>query len=192
MNQQVKSMLSGLGCFAAAATIWMWGYSVGEGKSEAITEVIKEERDSLRIEVSKISNEADSLKVQLLTSVQQKSNPLIPNTKFLEIQPVGNGTKKEVINKPKEPESLSETLVISTQESGIFFEGAILITLIATNYTGNPLRHQVLANVLIPGQKTFEIRDADPGSAFIVGDYQVLIVTSGTYSAGFKLFKLKT
>lgn len=182
MKQEFKSALSGLGAFAAAATIWMWGYSVGAGKSDSVSEYVKEERDRLRIEFQNKSDEADSLKTQLLSaSISSVPAPLLAEQKEL----------KNNISASDEPLS-TEELSIRTQETGVFFGGSIEITNIGTNFTGNPLRHQVLANVLIPGENPFEIRDADPGSAFILGGYQIVITSSGTFSATFKVFKLKT
>ena len=192
MTQSIKAAISGLVSIAAAAAIVTVGYSVGKDQGQAIIDLIKIERDSLKADLLKLSRENESLKVQLLTS---QSKP----AKTLEVTLKGSKGNVEALVEPGvglEPQEtsnapLSEELFLSTQKTGLLFNGAIQITLIATHYTGSPLRHQVLANVLIPGEAPFEIRNADPGSAFTVGRFQVLISESGTYSASFKVFEIK-
>ena len=136
-KQVIKSGLSGLVTFATAAAIWMWGYSVGEGKSEALTGVIKEERDSLRIEVNKISEEAESLKFQLLSSREKltiSANTDSPTSTTETIQSkLDNATNSQISGAHE-----SQEISISTQNTGSFFNGEIEVTVIATNYTGIP------------------------------------------------------
>ncbi|MDD9224751.1 MULTISPECIES: ASCH domain-containing protein [Aeromonas] len=183
MNQTVKNVLAGLGTFATAATIWMWGYSVGDGKSDSLVAYIKEDRDTLRDKLKNALSEADSLKTQLL----QANNNTTVNLEAIEKLTTSSEEKN---NENTNTFSNSQQLTIDAQSTRAFFNGELEITVIATNYTGNPLRHQVLANAIIPGKKPLEIRNADPGSTFSIGDYQVVITGSGTYSATFKVFKL--
>ncbi|WP_440491500.1 hypothetical protein [Serratia nevei] len=179
MKQSITNITSGLGSFAVAAAIWMWGYSTGEGKSDAVVSLIKEDRDMLREKNKEYLENSESLRTQLL----QASNRPSINTGSIDINIEKNNVNSE------DHSNKSQQLTIDTQSTGVFFNGEIEITLIATNFTGTPLRHQVLANVLIPGAKPLEIRNADPGSAFIFKDYQIVITAAGTYTATFKIFK---
>jgi len=183
LNQVVKNVLSGLGSFGIAATIWMWGYSIGDGQSDSIVEFIKEDRDSLRAKLKSITDEAESLKVQLLQVPQISGR----------IQIASNAPEKINSTEPKNTKSIpSQQLRIDRQATGVFLGGKVEITVIGTNYTGDPLRHQVFANVLIPGQEPLKIIDADPGNAYTIGDFQVVITGAGTFSATFKVFEIKT
>lgn len=184
MRQEIKHTIIALSAFAAAATIWMWGYSVGDGKGTSLVELVKEDRDRLRHEVGRLSSEAESLKIQLSASINSPQNLAITSSVIESASPQSTEDFKNQI--------LSEERSIRAQNTEVFFGGSIEITLIATDFSGSPLRHKVLANVLIPGSEPFEIRNADPGSAFKVGGFQVVVVNSGTLSATFKVFKLET
>lgn len=182
MEQGVKNIISGLAIVATIGGIWMWGYSVGSGNNTALVDLVKEDRDKLRSQVTELLKEAESLKIQLSANINNSQNTVI-NSSILSNEPVVDSDKKDNTLR-------FEERTIQTQNTEPFFDGHLEITLIATDFSGSPLRHKVFANVLIPGSEPFEIRDADPGSAFIVGDFQIVIVNTGGLSATFKVFKM--
>ena len=184
MKPLLKTISAVIGTIAAIMAIFMYGHSVGSGSSSALIELIKEDREKLRNQVSQLLNETESLKIQLSSNINSKSTTAINSA-------ISDKGKPLSINKEQSNFS-SEERDIQTQNTERFFGGDLVITLIATSYSGTPLRHKVLANVLIPGTAPLEIRDADPGSAFKLGEYQIVIVQSGTLSASFKVFKITT
>lgn len=189
MKQGIKNIISSLAIVATIGAIWMWGYSVGSGNNTALVDLVKEDRDKLKSQVTQLLKEAESLKIQLSANINNSQNTII-NSPILSNEPDIDSDKKDSSSDKKDNILRFEERTIQIQNTKPFFDGNLEITLIATNFSGSPLRHKVFANVLIPGSKPFEIRDADPGSAFIVGDFQIVIVNTGGLSATFKVFKI--
>lgn len=189
MKQGIKNIISSLAIVATIGGIWMWGYSVGSGNNTALVDLVKEDRDKLRSQVTQLLKEAESLKIQLSANINNSKNTVI-DSPILSNEPDIDSDKKDSSSDKKDNILRFEERTIQTQKTEPFFDGHLEITLIATDFSGSPLRHKVFANVLIPGSEPFEIRDADPGSAFIVGDFQIVIVNTGGLSATFKVFKM--
>ena len=181
MKQHLKSILSGLGAFALFATLWQWGYQFGNNQSNAVLDFVKEERNSLRIKVEKSETELNTLKSELLLK-NFTTTPIANNSPNKNVADSTKTENKQSIH--------SEEKTINTQSTESFLSGNVEITVIAINFSGNPLRHRVTANALIPGKSPLEIRNADPGSAYNYGNYQISITASGTFSAKFKVFDL--
>ena len=158
----------------------MWGYSIGGGQSDSLIKFLKEDRDSLRVKLKLTTDETESLKVQLLQVPKTNGKTQVASK------------TPEKVNSTEQKNTKSQQLKINRQATGTFLGGKVEITVIGTNYTGDPLRHQVFANVLIPGQEPLKISDADPGSAYTIDNFQVVITGAGTFSATFKVFEIKT
>jgi hypothetical protein len=186
MKAIIKSIGSGTLAFASIAAIWMWGYTVGDNQRLVLTEYISKERDTLKSQITKLSSENNSLKYQLIRKLP--TNQEVVENKILP-KPTDSKDNSNILAKTG---ILSEEIYISEEDTKSVFNGAIEITLIGINYSGDPLRHKVNASILIPGGKSLKIENADPGASFKIGDYEILISQSSTFSASFKVFKIKT
>ncbi|PKH25318.1 hypothetical protein CIG19_05640 [Enterobacterales bacterium CwR94] len=178
----MRSELLSVAKLGALIGFVMFGYTLGSGRSDALVAFVKEDRDRARNDLAQLRDEFDSLKLQLATTVS--NNPAISS----EAEKAENKTDPD---NPSPQRFASEQRIIQTQNTDVFFDGSLDITLIATHYSGSPLRYKASATVLIPGSEPFTIKDADPGSAFSVGDFQVVIFSTGIFSATFKVFKIK-
>jgi hypothetical protein len=85
--------------------------------------------------------------------------------------------------------ALDKVLVkIPTGQSGSFFNGDLLISLIENAFEGNPLRHKVIAVVGSPGYPNLKIDRKDIGYTVTFNGratYDIRIVATDTFSATF-------
>ena len=77
MKPLLKTISAVIGTIAAIMAIFMYGHSVGSGSSSALIELIKEDREKLRNQVSQLLHETESLKIQLSSNINSKSTTAI-------------------------------------------------------------------------------------------------------------------
>lgn len=86
-----------------------------------------------------------------------------------------------------------ESISLGTENTGYLFNREIFISLVATTFEGDPLRHKVIATVGSPGYETIKIDRKDVGYVvrYKANDiYEILVTEANTFSAEFQVLKI--
>lgn len=90
------------------------------------------------------------------------------------------------------PKNIRQTKSIDDGNSENFFDDELIISLIATAFEGDPLRHTVIANISSPGMKVININHKDIGYAIPYKgkhNYIITILAANTFDATFQVTK---
>ncbi|WP_171354362.1 hypothetical protein [Vibrio coralliilyticus] len=184
MRQIIKDFGASIAGFAACAAIYQWGYTVGGDKSNNLVQLLETQKSELTSDLKNANAERESLKVEL----QAANTRLVSATNTVSSKATvvkEHQVEQNIASNDKEPTILYETQIISTGSSGTFYDSNVLVTVIATDFTGNPLRHKVFASIYVSGHDPLEIKSVDIGAVYDVGNYKIALTGAGTLSATF-------
>lgn len=181
MNNFLKSIGAGIVTFAAAATIAGLGYGLGKDSKGDLLILLERENSQLKLSNAKLSAENESLRVKVLTTIP----------KLIEVVSTPSPIADSKISDSEPTEEVSQTIKVPRQQTASFFDGAIEVTTISIEYSGNPLRNRVYASLFIPGREPVKLKKADPGTVQTIGEFQVAVVETDTFYATYKVFRAR-
>lgn len=181
------SYLRGFGAFAFLITIFMAGFGIASTSWSSSNSTLQIDLRHSQEELSKSTQELAQVKSEYAV-FRQKSTSGENNvqTKVLTPQKASEPTA------PGEQATgqTSEILNIGTEKTGYAFNGAISVSLAATPFEGDPLRHKVLATVSSAGSPSFTIDRKDVGFVTTYKakeTYEILVAAADTFSAQFRV-----
>lgn len=139
-----------------------------------------------RVELKNVTEELAQIKEDYLIYKTTKENGRNELTKYSSLPPLTDTIQRG------QTRSAIETKTINTEKSYSFFSGELTISLIATPFEGDPLRHKVLANIASPKGKVILIDKEDIGTVINYtgkNNFEITILEVETFSATFQVRK---
>lgn len=185
MEQENKSrdcrvFIEVFGAIGIALGALVTGYTISNGQWDATISRIEAENESLQKTVDQERVRISSLKVELAQNVsaERAANP--ETTKSVGPSESDNQEAKD--NKFAE-------VNISQGDSARLFGGDLYVSVVATDFGGEPLRHTVFGRIGAPGLESKGFANEEPGYSTSYNGYEVRILSAGTLSAKFLVQK---
>lgn len=180
-KKTIGDYIKQIGAYGILITFFAIGFAIAGAFWSSTVSELNYQIGQTRIELNNRTDELNQVKTDYLSyktineSMKQSSNnPILQDTL------IKNTTAIEVKR-------------INTEKSYSFFSGELTISLIATPFEGNPLRHKVLANINSPNGVTRKVENEDIGMVIdYKGErtYQITILEAETFSATFQVRKI--
>jgi hypothetical protein len=169
---------------AAVLAIAGAGYGLGKDSASEYSKILESRVQTLEQSNQKLTTENESLRFRNINNPEKQLN-LAP------IETVS------VVEPPNEPNSgLSEVEFeekrIAVNQSASFFNGSVQISVIASDFSGNPLRNRIIASVLDSAGEVIKIDKADVGYTNTIGSYRLVLSETDTFYAVFKVYRKET
>ena len=159
--------------FAIAATFWSSSVSTLNSQLN----ITMEEKNKITQELMQVKSDYFIYR----TSTQTKIDVLHETTTIPQTNEISNSNNQV------------EKGSIGRESSYSFFNGDVIISLIAIAFEGDPLRHKVLASVSSPNGQVVKIDKQDIGTVITYktkNTYSITILSAETFSATFQVNKL--
>lgn len=180
MSYTAKDFSIHFGIAVGVIAILGAGYGVGRNSKTDVVDRLELDIAQLRSSNLVLTGENESLRARVLATSGESVEVIQPATLELNL-----------LETVRDEEPNFQIIKVSRQQTASFYEGDLEITTVAINFSGIPLRHRVTFSVLIPGESAQKFEDVDPGYEAKVGYYQVVVTETETFSATYKVFKLK-
>lgn len=186
MEQENKSrdyrvFIEVFGAIGIALGALITGYTISNGQWDATISRLEAENKSLQKTVDQERARISSLKVELAQNVSAEGGANPETTKSV-------GRLEN--DKQEAEDSRFAEVNISQGDSASLFGGDLYVSVVATDYGGDPLRHTVFGRIGAPGRESKDFANEEPGYSTSYNGYEVRILSAGTLSAKFLVQKL--
>ena len=168
------------GTLASAAALWGVGYSMGSARQDDLVALLGEQNDSLESTTNVLRREKEALRAELLAASRsgQNASPESP-------LPTERGSAAgDDGGAESEPPSHVRVRVDAGETEAVFDDG-LFLSVSATDYTGDPLRHQLYGTIGAPGCEPLVIEGVDVGYVATYEGFEVRLAETGTFHAAF-------
>lgn len=171
--KQIAAYTFLISCFAIGIAV------AGAFWSSTVSQLNNQLAES-RAELNRSTEELTQLKSDYLS---YKVNHVNSKETVKESIPIQNDTINKSVVK-------NEIASVDAGKSRTFFNGDLTISLVASNFGGDPLRYRVLANISSPSGKVVKIVNEDPGFMISYNNgikFNITILEVEGYSAKFQV-----
>ncbi len=185
------SYLRGIGAFAFLVTIFMAGFGISSANWSSSNATLQNDLRHTQEDLSKARQELSDVKSEY--AVFREKNASAASTL---VAKDSSTEKSSVVKAPGDFTSVqtAETVTVGTEKTGYAFDNTISISLAATPFEGDPLRHKVIATIGSSGLPSLTIDRKDVGytTTYKAKDsYEILVTAADTFSAQFRVSKLQ-
>jgi hypothetical protein len=176
-EKKLGDYIKQIGAYGILLTFFAIGLAIAGAFWSSTVSDLNSQIGRVRVELEKTTDELSQVKSDYLTYktlTEAGENNLNP----VKI-PIDSSSKDQKV----------EIKTINTEKSEKFFGGNIIISLIATPFGGDPLRHKVLANISSPNGKVIKIESLDIGNVINYSGNEITILSAETFSASFQVSK---
>ncbi|HIF5682070.1 TPA: hypothetical protein ACX3DT_003492 [Vibrio parahaemolyticus] len=169
---------------AAVLAIAGAGYSVGKDSASEYSKILENRVQTLEQSNQKLTSENESLRFRSINNPEKQLN-LTPADAVSSVENLKEST-------PAVSEVEFEEKRIAVNQSASFYNGNIQISVIASDYSGKPLRNRIIASVLDDTGEVVKIDSADVGYTNTIGPYRLVLSETDTFYAVFKVYRKET
>lgn len=184
-GRSIPEYIKQIGAFGILLTSFTVGFAIATTFWSSSLSVLNSQLSVTRESYNKVNEELMQVKSDYLT---YRSTTNKVDSTVSKIDSKSKATHKDSLNVTNQIEVFS----INTEFSKSFFNGDLIISLIATPFEGDPLRHKVLANISSPSGKVVKIEKEDIGNVITYtgkNTYKITILEAETFSAKFQVLK---
>ena len=182
-NRGYRVLFEALGAIGVALTALLVGYTISSGQWEANLKSLESKNTVLEEKLEAANASITDLKIQLSKALFENTDSK-PQGMSVDVQEMDLSVETPT---PSVETSRIEPIevVVSEGSSANLFDGGLFVSVVATAYEGDPMRHNVTVKIGAPGQEGLEIDRKDVGYSVIYQGYEVRILAVGTLSATF-------
>lgn len=160
------------------------GYGLGKDSASEYAKILENRVQTLEQSNQKLTTENESLRFRSINNPEKQLN--------LTATGAVSSVNNPKVSIPASSEEEFEEKRIAVNQSASFFNGSIQISVIASDYSGKPLRNRIIASVLDKTGEVIKIDSADVGYTNTVGQYRLVLSETDTFYAVFKVYKKET
>ncbi len=186
MKKSVGDYIKQVGAFGILIAVFAIGFSIATTFWSSSVSTLNGQLAIERNEKDKINQELSQVKSDYFEYRTLSNNKDTGNNKVSQIDKI-----EKTGQMPFSTGATNETKEIEVGKSYGFLGGELIISLIATPFEDNPLRHKVIANISSPKGRVLSIDRKDIGSVFLyknIKEFEIHILESGTFSATFQVY----
>lgn len=176
-DRSVGGYIKGVGAFGILVAIFMAGFGISHNNWTSLHAQLQNDLRHAQEDATKARAELGAAKTEFVQLKAASINAAQPGSPLKD----GAGAKADA--------NLNEiTINIPRAKSVTLFDGKLLISLIATPYEGDPLRHTVVATIGSPGHPNLDIDRKDVGyvTEYKASDtFRIRITEASTFDATF-------